>query len=98
VYLLTSFYLTKPIATEPPTTTTPGSILSYAPPDLLYKKTAAYYWPNFDTNVTSLSDTSLNIGGWNAKTGVANGPIGFGSDVKLTTSQVSHKPITRRIH
>ena len=70
--------------------TTPGTILTYAPPDLLYKKTSDYYWPNFNANVTSLSDPSVNIGNWVAKTGANDGPIGFGSDVKLTSSQVSH--------
>ena len=63
--------------------------MTYAPPDLLYKNTASYYWPNFNANVTSLTDPTVNIGGWSPKTGVDNGPIGFGSDVKLNASQVS---------
>jgi len=44
--------------------------------------------PNFNLNITSLSDPLSNIGGWNVGTGIANGPIGFGSDVKFASNQV----------
>ena len=64
-------------------------IVPFKPQDLLYRKTSSYYWPNFNANATSLANSADNIGGWNPKTGVDNGPIGFGSDVKLNASQVS---------
>lgn len=43
--------------------------------------------------MTSLTDPTLNVGNWNSKTGVQNGPIGFGTDVQLSSSQcLVHTP------